>query len=552
MPVARRRYDITPAEMLDLARSAVDAVVAELHARTEELLPDQLNRLEEVSASLARTVSEVAESSYRSQIDTVRAGLDAVRDDISAGMAEHDARLVQAVENRLAGYDPAELGRRLPPAVASAVLDGLEHSLPTIDKGLHELRELVGELVERGKRTDLARQRSLDRLDEVLVELRTGLTESVTRQHAVLLEVLDQKLSELQLTELAATLPARIGSVISDAVQRSHDLQAESLHDLATGLGRSLDAGLDRQRSATAELSATAERMASSVAGFSEVAEEAVALAFERAQASQAQRLNTMMGSLREAQQEIATELRSAIEGAVQDLRISQQEQASELAELLERRIGQRFESVVAPQYEALSETTRQLNDVVTGQAEGIVARLDGVTEELERLNEEGASRASAHETALAAAVEQFDRIGVHLETQSAAHQEVFTSAVESLRAEVESRASAQELALAGATKDLVAHLSELMDSLPERLSTDVATVLDESRSRQERIETLVAELAWVLGEQRAGTAALRDDLGRALEALPDAIASLNQAALRSEARITDLLARKLPGPDAR
>lgn len=618
VPVARRRYDITPAEMLDLARSAVDAVVAELHARTEELLPAQLNRLEEVSASLSRTVSEVAESSYRSQMDTVRAGLDAVRDDVSAGIAEHDARLVQAVENRLAGYDPAELSRRLPPAVASAVLDGLEHSLPTIDKGLHELRELVGELVERGKKSDLERRRSLDRLDDVLVELRTGLTEGVTRQHAVLLEVLDQKLSELQLNELAATLPARIGSVISDAVQRSHDVQAESMQDLATGLGRSLDAGLERQRSATAELSATAERMAGSVAGFSEVAEEAVTIAFERAQAAQAQRLNTMMGSLREAQQEVATELRSAIETAVHDLRASQHEQALQLSDLLERRIGERFESAIAPQYEALSETTRQLNEVVTGQAEGIVARLDGVTEELQRLSEEGATRASTHETALASAVEQFDRVGVHLETQGAAHreelsgsmqeltdrlqsqaaahrhelsrgleevatrvehetsstrqelsaaiddlathvesqtsthQEALSGAVEALRAEVESRGSTQELALAGATKDLVSHLSELMDSLPDRLSSDIAAVLDESRSRQERIEHLVAELAWVLGEQRAGATALRDDLARALEALPEAIASLNQASLRSEARITDLLARKLPGPDAR
>ena len=636
VPVARRRYDITPAEILDLARSAVDAVVAELQARTDQLVPDQLNRLEEVSASLARTVTEVAESSYRSQMDSVRAGLDAVRDDLSGAMAEHDARLVQAVENRLAGYDPAELSRRLPPAVASAVIDGLENALPTIDKGLHEVRELVGELVERGKRSELSRQNSLDRLDEVLVELRAGLSENVTRQHAVLLEMIDEKLSGLRLSELATELPGRIGAVISDAVQKSHDVQAESMQELASGLGRSLDAGLSRQRSATAELSATAERMAESVAGFSQVAEDAVTIAFERAQAAQAQRLNTMMRELREAQQEAASDLRIALDAAVQEMRAFQEEQATvlstgleqslgarvetalepqlqasadlratveglsgqieqqietalapqieaatqlreafdvvarqieeqvdvamapqieatgelraafdvvardlqasqraEAASLsaeLERRLGERFDSVVLPHQESMVEAARNLSDVVAGQAEGVVARLDAVVDEIDQVRVTTEAQRAAHESALSEATETIDRLAAEVGTQSNVHAS----------------------ALAATREQLTAHLSELMDTVSPRVSAELAAVLEESRARHDRVEGLIAELAWIVGEQRAGSAEIREDLARALEALPEAIASIQEASLRSEARITDLLARKLQGPDAR
>lgn len=577
VPVARRRYDITPAEMLDLARTAVDAVVAELQARTDQLVPDQLSRLEEVSASLARTVTEVAESSYRSQMESVRAGLDAVRDDLSGAMAQHDARLVQAVENRLAGYDPAELTARLPPAVASAVIDGLENALPTIDKGMHEVRELVGELVERGKRSELSRQNSLDRLDEVLIELRAGLSENVARQHAVLLEMIDEKLSGLRLSELATELPGRIGAVISDAVQKSHDVQTDSMQGLASDLGRSLDAGLSRQRSATAELSATAERMAESVSGFSQVAEDAVTIAFERAQAAQAQRLSTMMRELRTAQEEAAADLKTALDGAVQEMRTFQEEQADaltaglsdrlgqrvetalapqlqtsielreafdvvaqelrssqreEVAMLsreLERRLGERFDSVVLPHQESIVEATTQLTEVVAGQAEGVVARLDTVAEELDQVRVSAEAQRTNQESAVAAVTETIDRLAGAVETQSSVH----VSAIE-------------------ATRDqLTAHLSELMETVSPRVSAELAAVLEESRTRHERIEGLIAELAWIVGEQRAGSAGIREDLARALEALPAAIASIQDASLRSEARITDLLARKLQGPDA-
>ena len=752
VPVARRRYDITPAEMLDLAKTAVDSVVAELQSRTQELLPDQLARLEQVSASLAKTVAEVADSSYRSQMDAVKAGLDAVRDDVSGAMAEHDARLVQAVENRLAGYDPAELSRRLPPAVASAVLDGLESALPSIDKGLDEVRELVGELVERGKRSEMSRQSSLDRLDEVLLDLRAGLAENLTRQHGVLLEMLDDKLSGLRLNEMAAELPGRIGAVISDAVQKSHDVQAESMHELASGLSQSLDAGLNRQRAATAELSATAERMAESVSGFSQVAEEAVTIAFERAQAAQAQRLNTMMRELREAQEEAAAELRLALEGAVHELRTSQAEQVSSLevglderlaarldtglaphleafgqlqntlsggvewlgerfdsaitpqleattelrqtvegaiegmgervelalapqmqaatdlregfdiaverlagrvesavgpqveaavelrasveemaervgervesalapqveasvelrasvegmaervgaqiesaispqieatAELrkslrgaveslseqiemaavpqlqaaselrdafavvsrelqasqedgaaalaadLERRVGDRLEAILAPHQESISEATRNLAELVAGQADGMVAGMDAVSDELAHLRSTTESQRASHEAALSSTGERLDQLADRLESQAESHAAALTKARD----------------------ELTAHLSELMETVSPRVATELAAVLEESRSRQERVETLIAELAWIVGEQRAGSAGLRDDMAKTLEALPAAIAALQESSLRSEARITDLLARKLQGPDAR
>ena len=723
VPVARRRYDITPAEMLDLAKTAVDSVVAELQSRTDELLPDQLSRLEEVSASLAKTVAEVAESSYRSQMDAVKAGLNAVRDDISGAMAEHDARLVQTVENRLAGYDPAELGRRLPAAVASAVLDGLESAMPSIDKGLDEVRDLVGELVERGKRTDMSRQSSLDRLDEVLLDLRAGLAENLTRQHGVLLEMLDDKLSALRLNEMAVELPGRIGAVISDAVQKSHDVQAESMQELASGLGRSLDAGLSRQRSATAELSATAERMAESVSGFSEVAEEAVTIAFERAQAAQAQRLNTMMRELREAQEEAAAELRLALEGAVHEMRASQaehagalvvglderlgarlesgltphleaavqlrstvesaverlgeqfdaaitpqfeattelrhtvegaiegmservemalapqmqaatdlregfdvaverladrvettlapqiaaadelratvdgladrvgarvesamapqlqastelqgaldgaverlaeqiemasvpqmqaaselrdafavvarelhasqEEGAAALAADLERKVGDRLESILTPHQESLSEASRSLAELVAGQADGMVAGMDAVSDELAHLRSAADAQRTSHEAALSTTGDRLDRLTDRLEAQATAHA----------------------AALSTARDELTAHLSELMETVSPRVATELAAVLEESRSRHERVETLIAELAWIVGEQRAGSAGLRDDMAKTLEALPAAIAALQESSLRSEARITDLLARKLQGPDAR
>lgn len=669
VPVARRRYDITPAEMLDLARTAVDAVVAELQARTDQLVPDQLSRLEQVSASLAKTVTEVAESSYRSQMESVTAGLDAVRDDLSGAMAEHNARLVQAVENRLAGYDPAELSRRLPPAVASAVIDGLENALPTIDKGLHEVRELVGELVERGKHSELSRQNSLDRLDQVLVELRAGLSENVTRQHAVLLEMIDEKLSDLRLGELATELPGRIGTVISDAVQKSHDVQADSMQELASGLGRSLDAGLNRQRSATTELSATAERMAESVAGFSQVAEDAVTIAFERAQAAQAQRLNTMMRELREAQEEAAADLKTALDGAVQEmrtfqvdqaaaltagldeslgarveatlapqlqasaelstaldvvvrelhaareedtasyeaqlerlgedlqaaiapqaraavelrdafdvvareLRASQREEAEVLSADLEQKLTDRMESIVLPHQESMAEATRQLTDVVAGQAEGVVARLDSVAEEMEQVRSATEAQRRAQESALSSAAADIERLrGVvqlqasttedalasqseavaeALESNAAAVVDALQSRSEALIEALESQSVAHVQALSTAQDKLTSHLSELMDTVSPRVSAELASVLEESRTRHERVEGLIAELAWIVGEQRAGSAGIREDLSRALEALPDAIASIQEASLRSEARIADLLARKLQGPDAR
>ncbi len=465
----------------------------------------------------------------------------------------------------------------------------------------------MGELVERGKRSELSRQHSLDRLDEVLIELRAGLSENVTRQHAVLLEMIDEKLSGLQLSELATELPGRIGAVISDAVQKSHDVQAESMQELASDLGRSLDAGLNRQRSATAELSATAERMAESVSGFSQVAEEAVTIAFERAQAAQAQRLNTMMRELRQAQEEAAADLKTALDGAVQEmrafqedqaaaltagldqslgarveaalapqiqasselraaldvvarelveqvdtalaphlevsadlreafdvvareLRASQREEAASLSGELERRLGERFELVMLPHQDSMVEATARLREVVAGQAEGVVARLDAVAEELEQVRSYTEAQTTSQESALVAAAERIERLSIDIETQS----------------------STQVSALAVTRDQLTAHLSELMETVSPRVSAELAAVLEESRARQERVEGLIAELAWILGEQRAGSAGIREDLARALEALPDAIASIHEASLRSEARITDLLARKLEGPDAR
>ena len=752
VPVARRRYDITPAEMLDLAKTAVDSVVTELQSRTEELRPDQLTRLEEVSASLAKTVAEVAETSYRSQMESVKVGLNAVRDDITSSMAEHDARMLQAVENRLAGYDPAELSRRLPAAVASAVIDGLESALPSIDKGLDEVRELVGELVERGKRSEMSRQSSLDRLDEVLLDLRAGLAENLTRQHSVLLEVLDDKLSALKLNEMAAELPGRIGAVISDAVQKSHELQAETMQELASGLGRSLDAGLTRQRSATTELSANAERMAESVSGFSEVAEEAVTIAFERAQAAQAQRLNTMMRELREAQEEAATELRVALESAVQEMRASQVAQANSLVVGLDERLGARLESDLAPHLEASIqlrgtveaaverlgkqfdaaitpqlEATTELRRTVEGAIEGMGERIevalapqmqaatelregfdvaverladrvdaavapqaeaaadlrqmvDGVAErigeriesaiapqvaattelqgsldgavarladrveaavapqleataELKRAFDRSAERlgeqiemasipqmqaaselrdafavvarelqASQEEGAAALAADLEQKLTFRLEAILTPHQESVSEAarslaelvagqaggvvagmdavsdelahlrttteaqrvshdaalastgerLERLTGQLEEQAQAHAAALSAARDEMTAHLSELMETVSPRVATELAAVLEESRSRHERVETLIAELAWIVGEQRAGSAGLREDMAKTLEALPAAIAALQESSLRSEARITDLLARKLQGPDAR
>lgn len=633
--------------MLDLARSAVDAVVAELRERSEELVPDQVGRLEQLSDSLARSVREVAEASARQQVDQVRAGLDAVRQEVVAGLDRHDARLVEAVEARLAGFDPSGLATQLPQAVAARVLDGLDGSLPAIDKGIHELRELVGELVERGKQSDLSRQHSLDRLDEVLVDLRAGLTENVTRQHAVLFELLDQKLGELQLTEMAAELPRRIGGVISEAVQRSHDLQAESIQELSQGIARSLEAGLKRQRGAIAEMADTAGRMAESVTGFSEMAQEAVDLAFQKSQAAQAKRLSTMVDELRVAQQEAAAELVAAAEGAlagkleasydalgaqlrmaavaaeksqqaqgaafadavadlrrslaeaVAELRSAQAEHAVTLSAELRRQLETDLGEVLTPLREAVTSASadtgeilsvvarRQqdqveavaglregqqrlvesltssladsannmdtlvggLAELITGQGEGVTARVDALVEEVERSRLEALKVRTAHSAALDDLAES---VLAKLDSTAEAVTEGLAETAEAMTAGLSETTESVSRGFSTAVSTLSSEVGELVDSVPERISADVRAVLDEARVRQERVEKLIAELAWVLGEQRAAAGGLQEDLSRALTELPEAISALNEAALRSEARITDLLARRIEDSDAR
>jgi len=665
VPVARRRYDITPAEMLDLARTAVDAVVAELKSRSDEFLPDQLGRLEQVSQSLTDSVQEVAESARREQVLEIKAGMAAVREDISGAMADHDAQLVRAVEAHLAALDRPQSDPALPHQVAAAVLDGLDGSLPTIDKGIHELRELVGALLERGKQSDLTRTRSLDQLDQVLIDLRAGLTENVTRQHTVLLEMLDEKLGDLQLAEIAADLPKRIGAVISSAVQRSHELQEESLRQLAGEMAGALDAGLSRQRTAMVELESTSAKMAEAVAGFSVVAEEAVGVAFQRSQAAQSKRLSTMVDELRLSQQEAAAELVAAAEGAlagkleasydalgaqlrmsamaaektqkaqgvafgdaVRDLagaldeavaevrgaqaehavtlstelrshlidnlgaqiaplrdavvadteasresfaamRAAQNEAAMSGAALVERvqgltevilassaEVEDRLTQNSVLQAEVVASQTVELAALVTGQGEGVAARVDALIEEIEQTRADVQERLTQNsalqaEVVASQTVELADLVTGHGEGV-AARVDALVREVERSRAEVAESRTAYEERLRDATERMSSHLSELMDSVPARVSSDIAAVLEETRARQDRVEKLIAELAWVLGEHRAGNEGLRDDLSKALAELPDSVASLREAALRSEARIIDQLARRIEDPDAR
>jgi hypothetical protein len=703
--------------MLDLARTAVDAVVSELRSRADELVVDQASQLEQLSAQLGRSVQEMAQTSHQSHLAEIRTSLADVGRELAEGMARHDARLVEAVESHLAEIQRPVHDPRLPETVASAVLDGLDGSLPVIDKGIHELRELVGELLEREKEGELSRQRSLDRLDQVLVDLRAGLSENVARQHGVLLDLLDEKLGELQIKEVAASLPARIGSVISEAVQRSHDVQAESLQDLAAAISRAMDAGLKRQRAATAELTGTAAQMADSVTGFREVAEEAVTAAFQKAQAAQGKRLATMVDELRVAQQEAAGELVAAAEGAlagkleasydalgaqlrmaalaaeknqqaqgiafadavgdlrrsidaaVGELRGAQAEHAAALsAELrlqMERDLAGALEPLVqavgsvaaqttdsitplvdaitsavaqtteaiAPlveavrstgedttealslvarrqqdQMEALSSVRTLVSESTVAAAEStaaVQARLDeGLTamtdradaasravrsdlhaanktlaEELERGQAALAEEVERNSTAMSSAldqaverlaglvtgqgegvavrvdalVEEVERSGRELaesRAQLARNLEVQEQSTREYRERLDQSQKEYDERLAQATERMEVGVAALVDSLPDRVTGDLAGVLDESRVRQERVERLIAELSWVLGEQRAGTAGLQEDLARALADLPAAIASLKEAHQRSEARITDLLARTIGNPD--
>ncbi len=629
VPVARRRYDITPAEMLDLARSAVDAVVTELKSRTDELLPDQLGKLEEVSQSLAQSVQDVAESARREQVLEIQAGMAAVRKDISSAMAEHDAQLVRAVETHLAGMDRSEADRSLPHQVAASVLDGLEGSLPGIDKGIHELRELVGALLERGKQSDLSRQRSLDQLDQVLIDLRAGITENATRQHAVLLEMLDEKLGDLQLAEMAVDLPKRIGAVISSAVQRSHEVQEESIRELASELANVLDAGLTRQRAAMVELESTSLKMADAVGGFSGIAEEAVGAAFQRSQAAQGKRLATMVEELRLAQQEAASELVAAAEGAlagkleasydalgaqlrmsalaaektqklqgvafadsvkdladaldnaVLEIRTSQAQHTATLSTELRSQLTDNLEAALSPLTEAVVDDARasaELASAVTAQASAITAQGSEfaafVAEQGSSLSEEFRTQlrdrleatvgplteavkndVQASEDLAASVSAGTGELAALVTGQGeavAARVDALVEEVERSRTELAETRALYEQRLHDATEQMSNHLSELMDSVPSRVSADISSVLEETRSRQDRVEKLIAELAWVLGEHRAGNEGLRDELAKTLTALPDSVSALQEAALRSEARISDLLARRIDNPDAR
>ena len=504
MPVARRKYDITPTEILEVARSATDAVVADLRARADELLPRQAEELRELADWLAGTVAEAAQESYRQQQAQLVAALEGLSQAVAANVAEQHGNVIQAVEQRLAGLGTAELAERLPAEVANAVAEKLAFPLSNlapgaeIQEGLAEVRAALTEAAAQSREVELSRRTSLDRLDEVLVEVRSGISENVTRQHAVLLEVIETRLAELRLTELADDLPSRIGVVISDAIQRSHELQLECIESLRTDMATALDAGLERQRAAVVELASVGERLNGLADEVSSTVERLVATSFEKAQAAQMQRLTALVKDLGARHEE-------SIEGATARLEEGLDRATARLEEGLDR--------ATARMEEGLAETMARQERALAKQDERIELAMVRLEEGLDR----------------------------------------GTARIEEGLAETMVR---QERALANqdeALEHAIAKMEVLLDKVLTEVAGTLAEVLEtrmsESTTRAVRVENLLGEVAWALGEIKAGTSELRTELARAAAELPESAVAVLDAAARSEARVVDLIARVAGNP---
>lgn len=431
MPVARRRYDITPTEITELAQTAMDALIEELRARAGEIAPSQSEQLEELTAALAHAVHRMAEASYQAQTERISAALEQISQQVIGAVAQQTQQMTDAVVAMSPESDRDDSA--FVAKVAEAVIERFEGG--QLEKSVGEVRELMGTVVEEAKSTEMSRRAGLDRLDEVLIDLRSSLGENITRQHSVLLDVFHERLTDLRLTEMAEELPARIGEVISAAIERSHELQlgeiASLKDELRAVVGASvehqeallgelrlaLDAGLERQRSAVIELSDVADRLTHMEAEVSATVERVIGSAFERAQAAQMQRITTVLKELREQQQEAITE--------------------------------------------ALSD----------------------------------------------------------------------------LHTTLDKARSTEERVL------------ELVDVVPERVASALGESLSDAGSRAIRIEKLLNELAWALGEMKAGSGDLREELQRAVGEIPDATAAITDAAQRSEARIVDMIGRIATAP---
>jgi hypothetical protein len=433
MPVARHKYDITRAEFAEIAEAAAEAVVAELKARADTLVPRQADEMRQLAEWLATTVVE----SIRT---TVVAQLEPLQGAIATGSGDGSGTVMHA--------------------------------------GLAEVQKSLGDVLTQWQHTEAARRAGLDRLDEVLVDLRSGISENVTRQHVVLLEVLDQRLAELRLNELAEGLPARIGAVISEAIERSHGLHVEAMETLKADLARTLDAGLERHRSAIIELSAVGERLTGLADQVSEAVEQVVASAFERAQGAQMQRLTVLMSDLRSQHEEVLDNSMTRLETA---LTVGLERQEA----LLQKMLGE-------------------------------------VDATLERgLDRQDAALESGLERQEATLKRQDEALAAGLVRQEAALAQV---------------RAAEERVI------------DLIDTVPDRVGEVLAESLAESASRATRVENLLGELAWALGEMRAGNDGLRIELARVAAELPDSAAALQDAAGRSEARLVDLIARVAGG----
>src|SRR5581483_9844296 len=187
---------------------------AELKARSEQLVPQQAGEIRQIAEWMATTVIQSIQQSISEQI-------------------------------RIAGPAAGDGGTNVGTLAA-----------------LTEVRQGLDEIVNTWRTVEASRRTGLDRLDDVLVDVRASISENVTRQHAVLLEVFDQKLSELRLTQMADELPARIGAVISEGIERSHALALQDISTMKAEFTTALDAGLERHRSAIVELGAVGERLA--------------------------------------------------------------------------------------------------------------------------------------------------------------------------------------------------------------------------------------------------------------------------------------------------
>ncbi len=562
MPVARHKYDITRAEFAEIAEAAAEAVVAELKARADQLVPRQADEMRQLAEWLATTVVESIQSTVLTKLDGLQ----------------------------LAGVSGS------PDGSGSVVGSGV-----VVQAGLAEVQRSLAEVLTQWQTVEAARRAGLDRLDEVLVDLRAGLSENVTRQHVVLLEVLDQRLAELRLNELADGLPARIGAVISEGIERSHAAQMESVealkadlgvaidaglerhdavmadlgvaidaglerHDAAIGdlvaigdqlmkgiershagqldgiershagqleaidalkgdLGVALDAGLERHRAAIIELVAVGERLTGLADEVSEAVERVVGSAFERAQGAQMQRLSVLMQDLRSQHEEVVeqsmTRLETALAVGLERQEALLQKSAEEVDGALERGL------------ERQDDALTRLETALAVGLERQEALLQKSAEKVDGALERGLERQDDALTRLATA------LAVGLERQEAQLQKVLGEVESSLERGLER----QDAALAQ-VRSAEERVLDLIDTVPDRVVEVLADSLSESASRASRVENLLGELAWALGEMRAGNDGLRTELARVAAELPDSAAALQDAAGRSEARLVDLIAR--------